>query len=43
MYLLFGKKFGYVECLGKFHTQEMVLRAYDEFWCHGYTNLKILS
>ena len=42
MYALFGERFGYIEYLGRYHKYDLALRAYDDFWAAGYSNLKIL-
>ena len=31
MYALFGKRFGHIEYLGRYHTLELALRVYDDF------------
>ena len=42
MYAVFGKRFGHIEYLGRYHTLELALRVYDDFLGNGYSDIKIL-
>ena len=43
MYALFGKRFGHVEYLGRYHTLELALRVYDDFLDNGYSDMSEYS